>query len=391
LNPLYLLVGQTALGHTAQVGARLATMLYAVHLSASPVTVGVLSALFSVVNVFTSMHVGRWIDRSGARVPMLAGTAMMALGAAVGLWGEVAGLFVVAVVMGSSHNILFIAQQRLAGQYGKPEDRVHNFSMVSLGQSAAGTLGPVLAGYVIEHAGFPVTFMALCAIAAVPFAVLLFNVMVFPPPEPRRERGRGTGTLQLLKKDTQLRRMNAISVLTSSTWSIVTFLIPLYGLEIGLAASTIGLIIGSFSLATVGVRLVLSKLSRRFTHWQLLIASLVITGSGFAGIPSVTGVVALVVLAAWIGIGLGLCGPISTAILYDISPPDRIGELLGLRVTMLNVSHSTVPILSGALGTAIGIAPVFWLVAACLFSGGWVIREEWSRPRARKEAVRSSA
>jgi len=72
--------------------------------------------------------------------------------------------------------------------------------------------------------------------------------------------------------------------------------------------------------------------------------------------------------------GLGLTGPISQALLHDLAPADRIGELLGLRVTLLNVSHASVPMLSGALGAAIGVGPVFWVVAACLFAGGWMTR-----------------
>jgi hypothetical protein len=39
-----------------------------------------------------------------------------------------------------------------------------------------------------------------------------------------------------------------------------------------------------------------------------------------------------------------------------------------------------VPILSGAVGAAIGVAPVFWVVAACLFAGGWLTRAQWSQP-----------
>ena len=40
------------------------------------------------------------------------------------------------------------------------------------------------------------------------------------------------------------------------------FLLPLYGIQIGLGASAIGFIIGSFSIATVLVRLALPWLSR---------------------------------------------------------------------------------------------------------------------------------
>ena len=161
MRPIYLLVAVTTCSHSVQVGGRLAVMLYAVHLSASPATVGLLAALFNLVNVVTSVRVGRWIDKSGSRVPMLVGSVMITL-------------------------------------------------------SSAG-----------------------------------------------------------------------------------------------------------------------------------------------------------------IGMGLGLTGPISQALLHDLAPPERIGELLGLRVTPINVSHAGVPILSGAIGAAIGVGPVFWVVAGCLFAGSWMTRGQW--------------
>jgi MFS family permease len=384
LNPLHLLTGLITLGHTVQVGGRLAVMLYGVYLGASPATVGVLSALFNLINVFTSLHVGRWIDRSGARVPMVAGAGMVTLGCSLGfLWGTIPGLFVLAMVVGTFYNFTFIAQQRLAGQYGRPEDRVKNFSMISLGQSAAGILGPVLAGFAIEHAGFQWTFVTFTAIAAIPFLVLAFGLLVFPPHEPRPPRKEGerrAGTLALIRADRQLRNMNVISLLSSSTWSIVVFLIPLYGTQIGLSASTIGLIIGAFSVATVVIRVVLPWVSRYVTPWQQLILALLVSAVCFLPIPLVTSVALLTFLVWWIGMALGLCAPLSQAILYEASPPGRIGELLGLRVTLLNTSHATMPVISGVIGAAVGIGPVFWIVAGVLCAGAWVTREEWRRP-----------
>jgi MFS family permease len=383
LNPLYLLVVLTTFGHIVQVGAKLAVMLYGVHLGASAATVGILAALFNIVSVFTSLYVGRWIDRSGARVPMLLGAGMSMIGAAIGfLWESLAGLFLVSLVIGSFYNLTFISQQRLAGQYGRPEDRVRNFSFTSLAQSVGGTLGPVLAGFAIDHAGHPQTFMMFTAIAALPFVVLALGLLEYPPKAPPRKPSaqRPVGMLALIR-GREIRNIYMVSIITSSTWSVVSFLIPLYGTQIGLDASTIGAIIGAFSLATIVIRVGLSWLSRRMTHWQLIIASLVVTAVACMAIPFFTAVWLLMTLAAWIGIGLGLSGPISQAIVYDASPPDRIGELLGLRVTLLNSSHAVMPILSGAAGAAIGVGVVFWIVAGCLFGGTWVIRDEWRKPR----------
>ena len=49
---------------------------------------------------------------------------------------------------------------------------------------------------------------------------------------------------------------------------------------------------------------------------------------------------ALLVLAFVIGLGMGLCGPISQVLLYEASPPERVGEVMGLRVTAMNLNRN---------------------------------------------------
>ena len=80
--------------------------------------------------------------------------------------------------------------------------------------------------------------------------------------------------------------------------------------------------------------------------------------------------------------GLGLSGPLSLSLLHDASPPDRIGEVVGLRVMLMNSSQTAVPLFAGAIGAALGVAPVFWVLAAALLAGSYAIRHQWRRGKA---------
>jgi MFS family permease len=88
----------------------------------------------------------------------------------------------------------------------------------------------------------------------------------------------------------------------------------------------------------------------------------------------------LVVLASIMGVGLGLSGPLSTTVMYDASPPDKVGEVIGLRMTMANLGQTLVPLLSGAVGAALGVAPVFWTVGALMLGDAWLNRAKLRRP-----------
>src|SRR5947207_2953934 len=59
------------LGHLCFVGSRMTTTLFALHLGASELTVGVLLALFAVLPMLLSVTAGRIIDRLGPRRPVM--------------------------------------------------------------------------------------------------------------------------------------------------------------------------------------------------------------------------------------------------------------------------------------------------------------------------------
>jgi MFS family permease len=74
-------------------------------------------------------------------------------------------------------------------------------------------------------------------------------------------------------------------------------------------------------------------------------------------------------LAFVLGLGLGMSQPIVMSLLFSAAPPGRAGEAIGLRTTALNFVQTTIPLVFGALGTALGLAPIFWAMALVLAGG----------------------
>jgi Na+-translocating ferredoxin:NAD+ oxidoreductase RnfA subunit len=50
--------------------------------------------------------------------------------------------------------------------------------------------------------------------------------------------------------------------------------------------------------------------------------------------------------------------------------------VVGVRTLTLNASHTFIPLASGALSAALGMAPVFVLLAAGLLTGAWFSRQQ---------------
>jgi predicted MFS family arabinose efflux permease len=196
-------------------------------------------------------------------------------------------------------------------------------------------------------------------------------------PLPRPEAagaGKRSGVLELLRIP-QLRSTFIVSLLLAMGWDLYTFLTPIYGARLGLAATTIGVIMSTFALATFAVRLVMPLVVKRLRQWVVMCSALAIAGSAYLAFPLVSSVPLLMALSFILGLGLGCAQPIIKSLLYEASPPGRQGEAVGLRTSLLNGSHTLIPLASGALSAAAGMAPVFWLLAALLLGGAWFARQ----------------
>ncbi|HYN13424.1 MAG TPA: MFS transporter [Burkholderiales bacterium] len=364
------LVALNALAHLAFVGARLTTTLFALHLGASEFTVGLLMALLAVLPMLLSVSTGRLVDRTGPRRPLALSLLILILGTTLPfLHPSVEILYVSSTLLGVGFMYVHIAMNSVIGAQGMREERALNFSWLALGFSISGSLGPILAGVAIDLIGYEKAFLMLGAFPAIALAMLWSRRRPLPRPE-YRTRARGSKVRDLFRIP-GLRRTFVVSGILAMGWDLYSFLLPLYGVRLGLAAATIGLIMATFSVATFVVRLAMPVLVRHVRQHLVIGAALGVSGSAYLLFPMVSSVPLLMALSFVLGLGLGSAQPVIMAILYEQSPPGRQGEAVGVRTSVLNASHTFIPIVSGALSAVLGMTPVFWLVAACLLGGAW--------------------
>jgi MFS family permease len=357
------------LTHTAFAGVRVGTALFALSLGASTLEVGVIGALFAALPMFFSVNAGRAIDRVGTRPPFLVGTALTAAGTALAYaWPTLASLYLVATLVGSGLVIVHIAASNAVGAVGAAAERSRNFSLLALGFSTSGFLGPLASGFMIDGLGHRHAFLVLAVFPLIALVALVFGRLRLPRPAPQ-PRERVERRIGDLLADRRLRDILVMSALFNVAWDVFVFVAPIYGTELGLSASAIGVLLGAFAGATFLVRLVLPALFRRAREWTLATAALAIACVVYALYPVFREVGVLMALAFILGLGLGMSQPIVMSLLFSAAPPGRAGEAIGLRTTALNFVQTTIPLVFGALGTALGLAPIFWAMALVLAGG----------------------
>lgn len=370
MRELYALIVLLVLTHSAFGGSRVAVSLFAQSRGAEAITVGILMALYSLLPMLASVTLGRWIDRIGVRTPLILGSALMVAGSAIpALRPTLDGaLYLSCMVVGAGSMLVHLSVNIAVGAMGAPEQRAMRFSWLSLGFSTSGFVGPMIAGFGIDHIGYRLTFCVLALLPVLPVAIFAAGKPLLPGPVRAHDPTRSSHALDLLR-DRRLLRVFIASGLLSMAWDLFTFVMPIYGHSIGLSASAIGSVLGCFAAATFAIRLLMPLYVNRLSAWATLAFSLGTSGAVFVVFPFVDSVPVLFGLAFVLGIGLGCAQPMVMALLYSASPPGRQGEAVGIRTTLINLSQTIFPLIFGALGTVVGIGPVFWALAASLLSG----------------------
>ncbi|HLX79901.1 MAG TPA: MFS transporter [Burkholderiales bacterium] len=372
MRPLVYFVLLTILSHVGFVGSRITASLSAINQGASPLAVGVLMSLYAVIPMLLAVQAGRLVDRVGAFRPIAVAGLVLAAGmllpfAAHGL----PVLFISATVVGTAFMMQHIALNHVIGNLGDPSERPVNFSWFALGYSVSGFIGPLLAGFAIDLAGHRTAFLLLTLPPAAGTALLLRKRGV-PQLQHEPRIGAARRSVADLLRNPRLLPVFLFSGLLATGWDMYTFVIPIYGTRIGLSASTIGIVMSSFALATFVVRLFMPSVARRLSEWTVVCTALAIAGTAYSLFPLAKQAPALAALSFLLGLGLGCAQPMIMAALYAASPPGRQGEVVGMRTTMINASQTFMPLAFGAVGSALGMAPILWTMAGLLLAGSWL-------------------
>ncbi|MEO8485154.1 MAG: MFS transporter [Betaproteobacteria bacterium] len=368
------LVALGVANHTVLSGARVAVSLEALSRGASPATVGLLVALFALLPMLSAVALGRFSDRIGAKRPMAMGSACLALSTVLpALWPGFASLFAAAVLIGFSFTTFMISLQQVTGELGEPRKRAKRFSLLALAYSVSGMLGPLVAGFGIDHVGYRMTFAMLALVPLAPLAVLLRGRLPIPAPVVHEAPATPRGMFDLVRNAT-LRRLLAINAMFALGWDLHTVFVPIYGSELGLTASEIGTVLATFGLATFVVRFAMPWIAARAGETQVLAGALFLSAAAYLAFPFAGSAATLAALSFALGFGLGSGQPMVMSLLSSRAPPGRMGEAAGLRMSLGQTMSVAVPLAFGALGGAIGLFPVFWGVGACLVTGGVVAR-----------------
>ena len=358
--PLLSLIAVAVCAHVALGAARVTTTLYALSLHASELTVGTLIALFAVFPMLLAVSMGRIIDRIGVQQPLRAGGVIASAGVIVAAsFQAVAALYIAAILIGTGFMAIFIATQHAVGAMLANEQKAAGYSKLSVGFSMSSFIGPLVAGFTIDHAGHVFAYIACGVFTLLSFVIASSGALRDLPEHVTSQASTKGSSLQLLR-NRELRGVYFVGITLAAAWDMFTFVTPIRGTQLGFSASTIGLILATFSVATFVVRIAMPGIVRRFHEWQVLTGALAAAALVYLMLPFMQQPLSMAAGAFALGLALGSGQPNVLALLHIGAPPGRGAEAIAIRASLGNLSAVSLPLAYGAAGATLGLFAVFW-------------------------------
>ncbi len=341
----------------------------------SPGAAGLLFAAYSVAKLVATPAVGRWVDRSGPRAPLLAG--LVALAAATALFAAVvdvpgpAGLAVLSLAraaQGAAAAASWAAGLALIASTHPPERRG---TVMGLALSAVGfgvLLGPAVSGFLADAFGPRAPFVLVAALAAADAVARIIWVgptEVAPASTPLRVVARGPRAGLLI----------GLTALGAAAIAFAEPVLPLHLSALGLGSTGIGLAFGAAALLGGLAAPLAGIVTDRLGAARVAALGTLVAAAGFVlcGLPAAAASIAGV-LVVGVGAQLVLAPTLVLigALAEHIQPPAygaayalyNLAYTLGLAVAPL--AAGTAAALAGVAATTIAAAAVAVLTALWL-------------------------
>lgn len=373
-------IGALVCVHAAMAATRVTASLLLLHLGYPEWTVGVLLALFAVAPIGLSLWAGRLADRHGMHRPLAIGVAMGAAGASVAVVSQhPAALALAALATGGAIAVAAVGIQREAGLMARePGDLKRVFSWVALGPALSNALAPVLVGLLIDHVGFRAGFVFAALLPLLAWGLGRRVPRSAPPPASAqaaedsqgRPRGAVASAFGLLRL-APLRYLLLVNLSLSSCWDAHSFAVPVLGHARGYSASSIGVILGSFAVAATLVRLAISRWADHLDEKRALRRAMALATATCAVYYWLPGAAGMVAGSALLGLALGSVQPMILSMLHQVTPGDRHGQALGLRMLATNGATIVMPVGFGALAAVAGPVAPMWLMGSLVLAAQW--------------------
>lgn len=343
-------------------------------------TVGLVTATYALAPLVLALWAGRVAAGRHAERLAVSGSVLLALGCVgFAVMDSVVQAVLASLLLGMGNLGQMIAWQSLVARESAESEYNRNFGWYTAGGSIGQLVGPVIGTFVMSSHVDVLTGTMWASLAGTGIAVVGIGLCL-PLLAGRSSRplaARPTSAADLSVRSVLEHRGAKASIYVSliilATVDLLAVYLPVLGEEMGLAPTTVGLLLAVRAAFSLLSRLCLGVLSNRLSRPVLLIGTCGLAAVILLALPVTTQPVLLVLLMAPLGIGMGVGQPLTMSWTVLMVPPHARSTALSIRLIGNRLGQVVVPAIAAGVTVVGGAAGVFWMLSAFLGSAAAVV------------------
>jgi len=304
--------------------------LFAATLGAGTAQIGAINGAFMLTAGLLSIPAGLLADRTGRKLPIVAGVVATAASSLLVTQCHQPGQIAAAYVLFGAGLAAFAPGMLSLVADVMPSNRLGQaYGWYTTAIYVAMTLGPASGGYLAQALGLRQVFLVSGSLLV---AVALLAMLVLPQSPPRHKADLQTvlaGSLELLRNRSLLACLLATAGSCIGFGVFLTFL-PLYASQLGYDPGQVGLLFGAQAVTNVVGRIPIGKLADRFDRRRLVAAGLVCLAVALAALGRAEQLGQLVACSVVMGVGMALTFTAIGALIAELVPPLQRGLAMGM-------------------------------------------------------------
>ncbi|PQP26170.1 MFS transporter [Rhodococcus opacus] len=361
----------TALLQAVYHGVRVLVSYRVLALGGDAVTIGVVTALFSLAPLLVAVRIGRAVDRRHAAAVLRTGVVLTSLGVLViAVSDDLIVLGLGNVILGFGQILVTVAAQGFITLLSPPGELDRGFAGLTLGVSIGQAVGVPLVGLIaagssdggVVETTLALTVMGVVSLAAIPFA---WPIRERPQAAESPSKGDRQSVFSMIST-TGMRPAVFSSLIVLASVDVVVAYLPVLGHEFGFSVLLVSLLLTARTAASIVSRAFLPWLLTRVPRQKLLISATLCSALPTALLPFVPHPVWMALLLVVAGFFWGIGQPLTMTWVAGLVTAANRAAALSLRLTGNRLGQVLIPLAAGAAAGVAGTSSIFVVTGGLL-------------------------
>lgn len=347
--------------------------LFAAHLGADPSGIGFVAAISAFAGVVFSIPAGLLADRFGKKKLILASSLVFASAPFGYLFvTNVWQLALIRFYHGFATATFVPVAMAMVSTLSHKErgEKLGWFSTATLaGRFIAPVVGGSILGYFTLNSAF--SYQLVYGVCAGAGLITLIMALLLPIPEETIQVGQSwSETFRVFKSVLSCNILLTCFVDASILFAYGTFetFLPLYAVKNGLSAAQVGIFLSGQIIVLALTKPMMGKFSDRHGRKPQIVAGGLLGAACLGGFSLFTSFYPLLCLSIIFGFCLSVVTSSTSAYIADLSSQQARSSAMGILGSIMDIGHSSGPLLSGIVAASFGYAQSFLVASLVLLA-----------------------